>query len=96
MGKKDIIIGFLIGIASSIVGALLYSVLSGMSKGISFQDTINQAFQNNLVSKLFSLGSILNLIVFFLFLRSHKDNKAKGVLIATLLIAFISIVNKLF
>lgn len=93
--KKDIILGFVIGVISSVVGALLYSAFSGMSKGIAIGDIISQAFSNNIVNKLFSLGALLNLVVFFLFIRKRQDNKAKGVLIATLIIAFISIVNKL-
>lgn len=96
MAKKHIIFGFFVGIASSILGTLIYAIISGMIKGIAFQEIISQAFQNNIVNKLFSLGAILNLIVFFLFIRKRQDNKAKGVLMATLLITFISIVNKLF
>lgn len=96
MGRKDILIGFCIGLVSAIVGALLYATISGMVKGFTFQEVMTNAVANNIVSKLFSLGAVLNLGVFFAFLRKRKDNKAKGVLMATLLIALISMVNKLF
>ena len=39
--------------------------------------------------KILSLAAIPNLVVFFVFIKKKQDNRAKGVLIATLFIAFL-------
>ena len=40
---------------------------------------------------LISLGAILNLIVFFIFLKYDYEERAKGVLLATFVIAILTI-----
>ncbi|WP_397364692.1 hypothetical protein [Olleya sp. R77988] len=90
--KKDVIIGFILGIISTCIGILLYIVL--FSK-FGIEETIKQALQFKFVGKLVSLGALLNLGLFFLFLNRKQDNKAKGVLIATLIIGLIFIINRL-
>ncbi|MGB6269160.1 MAG: hypothetical protein WBF67_09130 [Olleya sp.] len=90
--KKDVIIGFILGIISTCIGVLLYIVL--FSK-FGIEETIKQALQFKFVGKLVSLGALLNLGLFFLFLNKKQDNKAKGVLIATIIIGLIFIINRL-
>lgn len=89
--KKDIIIGFILGILSTCIGVLLYIVL--FSK-FGIEDTLKQALQFKFVGKLVSLGALLNLGLFFLFLNKEQDDKAKGVFIATLIIGLIFIINR--
>jgi len=90
--KKDIIIGFILGLISACIGVFLYIVL--FSK-FGVKETIQQALQFKFVGKLVSLGALLNLGLFFLLLNRKQDEKAKGVLIATVIIALIFIINKL-
>lgn len=90
--KKDIIIGFVLGIISTCIGFVLY-ILIFSKYGI--EDTIKQALQFKFLDKLVSLGALLNLGPFFFFLNRKQDNKAKGVLIATLIIGLILIINRL-
>lgn len=52
--------------------------------------------EGNLYGKILALAAIPNLFVFFVFIKKREDNKAKGVLIATFLIAFITLVLKFF
>ncbi|WGD33591.1 hypothetical protein [Olleya sp. YS] len=89
--KKNVIIGFILGIISTCIGVILYIVL--FSK-FGIEETIKQALQFKFVGKLVSLGALLNLGLFFLFLNKKQDNKAKGVLIATLIIGLIFIINR--
>lgn len=90
--KKDVIIGFVLGILSTCIGILLYIIL--FSK-FGVEETIKQALQFKFVGKLVSLGALLNLGLFFLLLNRKQDDKAKGVLIATIIIGIIFIINKL-
>ena len=52
---------------------------------------INDSFLDNSITKLISLGAILNLIVFFIFLKYDYEERARGVLLATFIIAILTI-----
>lgn len=62
----------------------------------SFSTTLQMIKEGNLYGKILALAAIPNLFVFFVFIKKREDNKAKGVLIATFLIAFITLVLKFF
>lgn len=91
--KKEIIIGLLVGIIANTIGTVLY-ILIFSDMGI--QETFQAAIQQGHVGSLLALGAILNLIAFFLFLRIRRDNRAKGVLIATILTALAILYYKVF
>lgn len=93
MHKKEILIGFVVGIIANTVGTLLYILL--FSK-MGIIETFEAAIQQGHVGSLLALGAILNLVAFFLFLRIRRDNRAKGVLIATILTALIILYYKIF
>jgi hypothetical protein len=58
--------------------------------------TFNAAVKQGHIGSLLALGAILNLIAFFGFLKLRRDQRAKGVLIATLLTALIILYYKIF
>ncbi len=82
--KKEILIGFVVGIIANTLGTLLYILLFS---DLDIADTIEAAVQQGHVGSLLALGAILNLVAFFGFLRLRRDQRAKGVLIATILTA---------
>ncbi|WP_324025240.1 hypothetical protein QSV08_18810 [Maribacter sp. BPC-D8] len=91
--KKEILIGFIVGIIANALGTLLYIlVFSDLSITETFEAAVNQEH----VGSLLALGAILNLVAFFGFLRIKRDNRAKGVLIATILTAFLILYYKVF
>lgn len=91
--KKDIIIGFLVGVIANTIGTLLYIVLFSE---LSIKETFEAAIQQGHIGSLLALGAIINLVAFFLFLRIRRDQRAKGVLIATLLTALAIMYYKIF
>ncbi|NNE76881.1 MAG: hypothetical protein HKN31_07385 [Pricia sp.] len=91
--KKEILIGFIVGIIANTIGTLLYILLFS-DFGISA--TIEAAVKQGHLGSLLALGAILNLIAFFLFLRLRRDQRAKGVLIATILTALVILYYKVF
>lgn len=93
MHKKELLIGFVVGIIANIVGTLLYILLFS---DLGIADTFYAAIQQGHIGSLLALGAILNLIAFFLFLRIRRDNRAKGVLIATILTALAILYYKVF
>ena len=90
--RKHIIIGFILGVICTAIGVLLY--IAFFSR-LGVEDTLKKAFHYKFVDKIVSLGALLNLGLFFLLLNRKKDNMAKGVLIATLIIGLIIIINRL-
>ncbi len=91
--KKEIIIGILVGLIANTVGTLLYILLFS---DFGIKETFEAAIQQGHVGSLLALGAILNLIAFFGFLRIKRDQRAKGVLIATLVTAMVILYYKVF
>ncbi|MCJ7466327.1 MAG: hypothetical protein MUO53_06490 [Maribacter sp.] len=91
MHKKELIIGFVVGIIANTIGTLLYILLFS-EYGIT--ETFAMAAQQDQIGSLLALGAILNLVAFFGFLRIKRDLRAKGVLIATLLTALVVLFYK--
>ena len=91
--KKEIVIGFLVGIIANTIGILLYILLFS---DLGINETFQAAIQQGHVGSLLALGAILNLIAFFLFLRIRRDHRAKGVLLATILTALVILYYKVF
>ena len=84
--KKEILIGFVVGIIVNCLGTLLYIILFS---DMGVKETIDAAILQGHLGSLLALGAILNLVAFFGFLKIRRDQRARGVLIATLLTAFV-------
>ncbi len=93
MNKKEIFIGFGVGIIANTLGTLLYIVLFS---NLGIVETYNAAVQQGHVGSLLALGAILNLVAFFAFLKLRRDLRARGVMIATLLTALVILYYKVF
>ncbi|MBU2951225.1 hypothetical protein KO493_11000 [Tamlana agarivorans] len=94
MIKKDVFIGMLIGLIANSIGLFLTATLLG--QGDDFTTVIKAAANEGFLGKLISLGAILNLIAFFVFIRKREDYKARGVLLITVFIAVFTFIFKLF
>lgn len=88
---KQIFIGFALGIGANIAGTILYILLFS-EYGI--RETLNLSLVNNFFGKLITLGAILNLVVFFYFIRKNKIYIARGVMMATILAALAIMIHK--
>ncbi|WP_405208384.1 hypothetical protein [Aquimarina sp. LLG6339-5] len=91
MIKKEILLGFFTGILANAIGIILYILLFSE---LSITETLKAAQQNNFLGSLIALGAILNLIIFFLFLKQNKPYRARGVLLATLIAAVSIAISK--
>lgn len=94
MNKKDIFIGILVGLIANAIGLFFAANLLG--QGDDFMHVIKAAASEGFLGKLISLGAILNLAAFFVFIRKKQDYRARGVLLITVLIAVSTFVFKLF
>jgi hypothetical protein len=91
--KKDILIGFLVALFATFGGIFFY--IEYFSR-YSFDETLQMISDGNLYGKVLSIAAIPNLFVFFIFLKKNHDNRAKGVVLATILIAFTTLILKFF
>lgn len=91
--KKEIAIGFLVGIIANTIGTLLYILIFS---NLSIVETYKAAVEQGHIGSLLALGAILNLIAFFAFLKIKRDQRAKGVLLATLITALLILYYKVF
>ncbi|MBR9844973.1 MAG: hypothetical protein GYB35_02135 [Algicola sp.] len=90
MKNKDVIIGIVIGLIASVIGLTLSLLFFGT--GDSIGNSLDIAIAQDVLTKLVSIGALLNLGAFFLFLNTNKESRAKGVLIATVVVALITII----
>ena len=88
MIKKEVFIGFFVGIIANGLGLIIAILLFGNGDGI--ETSIRQSIAQGFFGKLVSIGAILNLIAFFLFIKLKRDYRARGVILATILIAIIT------
>ena len=97
MIKKNVFIGFIVGLLANLLGLFLAATLLGKlsDNNDSFIEVFKAAQTEGFLGKLLSLGAIINLIVFFVFLKKKQDYKARGVLLATLIVAIITFLIKL-
>ena len=91
--KKDILIGVLISLFATAAGFFFY--LEYFSK-FSFDETLKMINQGDLYGKVLSLAAVPNLFVFFIFIKKKQDQRAKGVLLDTILIALTTLILKFF
>lgn len=92
MIKKEIFLGFFIGILANVLGILIYILILS---DLNIAETLREAFKSDYLGTLIAAGAILNFLPFFYFLNKKKTYRARGVLLATILaalaIAFIKI-----
>ncbi|WP_228850557.1 hypothetical protein [Aegicerativicinus sediminis] len=92
MIKKDILIGLIAGFIANTVGLFFAAWLLGDKSDVI--GSIKTSLVEDFFGKLVSIGAVFNLLLFFYFLRRKKDYKARGVVLATLLIAIITFIVK--
>lgn len=88
---KEILIGLVIGLLANMAGMYLYIYF--FSKD-SLENTLQVAVKNDLLGSLIALGAILNLMVFFVYIKKRQYFRARGVVLATLIAALVILVSK--
>lgn len=94
MNKKDVLLGFIIGLLTTIVGITLFTIFTGLQVGLSTDHILDKITSTAVLGKRASIGILLNLPVFYLFLNKRKEDIAKGILAAIIVVALIFMLNK--
>ena len=88
MNKTDLLIGFAIGIIASIIGSYLFITFF---TAYDFMAGIESMKSEGKLGKLITLGSILDLVAFGILLKMNKDLMARGVVLAVIIIAIVTL-----
>lgn len=87
MKQNDILAGFIVGIITSVIGTYLFLEFFSDSGAKSFM----RLRHYGLLGKVLTLGSILNLIVFFIMVSQKKDQMANGLILAIATMAILTL-----
>lgn len=88
MKKTDLLIGFIIGIAASFLGMFLFLELF---TEYEFTTGITMMKKEGHLGKIITLGALLNIAAFFILLKSKKEMMARGVVLATIILAIATV-----
>lgn len=89
MNKKELFIGFIIGIIATTIGVFLMAMLLTKFK-FNLSDVLQQIKQEGIFGKVITLSALLNFGLFFLFLHFKKELMARGIVLATIILAIIT------
>jgi uncharacterized protein (DUF486 family) len=84
--------GFLLGLLSPPVAFLIFCYFSLPDESIA--EVIRRYNRLNVLTHVISLSVIVNLAIFFITLRLHKEKAARGVLGATFVYVFLVLIIK--
>ncbi len=89
--RKEIFIGILVGLLATAAGFYLYVEFA--LKG-TFEEALVIINEKKLYGKVLSIAAIANLLAFFVFIKKKQDYRARGVLLATFLVAFVILISQ--
>ncbi|MCH8535771.1 MAG: hypothetical protein LAT51_11930 [Flavobacteriaceae bacterium] len=87
--KKEMAIGAVIGLIANLVGMFLFIAIFVDE---DFERTVSTAYQTGILGKFMALGAVLNFAPFYMFLRRNLIYRARGVVVATVLVAITTLV----
>ena len=83
----------LVGLITNSIGLFFAATLLG--NGDDFITVLKASSSEGFLGKLISLGAVLNLVAFFIFIKKKQDYRARGVLLLTVFVAVLTFVFKL-
>jgi hypothetical protein len=87
MKKTDLLIGFFIGILSALLGTILFLKLFTEVQTLNDFHIVRE---QGILGKVLTLGAILNIIIFFILLKKNKELMARGIVLATIILAILT------
>ncbi|MCR6719992.1 MAG: hypothetical protein NVV59_06745 [Chitinophagaceae bacterium] len=94
--KKDKLqLGLVLGLLGPIIGLLVIYLIKFSSS--SFGVFLEEFFSNNkLITSIGSLALLANVILFTIYINTHRDKTARGIFLVTLLFGIGILILKLF
>tara|TARA_B110000014_G_C20013204_1_gene525387 strand:+ start:509 stop:787 length:279 start_codon:yes stop_codon:yes gene_type:complete len=89
--NNQLITGFLVGLISPFVAFAVYVLFI---KERNLFETIDLLINSEFLPHTISLSLLINLLIFFMKIKTNRDTAARGVLGATILYGFLIVVLK--
>ncbi len=89
---KDIIVGALVALIVCLLGTVLFVLVK--FPNYSIQEAFEKLYFSGLLTKVITLGTLPNVLVFHLFIKRNLIYKARGVLLFVVLAAIVFAVLK--
>ena len=89
--NNQLITGFLVGLISPFVAFAVYVLFI---KERNLFETIDSLINSEFLPHTISLSLLINLLIFFMKIKTNRDTAARGVLGATILYGFLIVVLK--
>ncbi|GLB48699.1 hypothetical protein [Neptunitalea lumnitzerae] len=93
MIKKEVFIGFIVGIIANVFGVLLYCLVVYAIYHTGIEETITRSRSQGNLSKVIALGAVVNVLAFFGFLKIKRDYRARGVILATIFMTLLTFIE---
>ena len=88
MNKKDLFLGFIIGFVTTLLGSFIFITLF---TNFTFTAGIQIMQSQGKLGKIITLGTILTLIAFGVLLKLNKETIARGVILAVITMAVLTL-----
>jgi hypothetical protein len=93
--KDNLKLGLLLGLLGPVIGLLVLKYIRTPSS--SFADFFEMFFNDNkFLTSVGSLSLLANVILFTIYINTHRDNTAKGIFVTTLIYGIAILVLKIF
>jgi hypothetical protein len=81
--KDNLKLGLVLGLIGPLLGLIVIYFIK--FSGVSFSDFMDEFFNNSkLITSIGSLSLLANVVLFTLYVNTHRDTTAKGIFILTL------------
>lgn len=87
MNKKDLLIGFITGFATTLLGSFIFIT---MFTDFTFVAGIQIMQSQGKLGKIITLGTVLTLIAFGIALKINKETAARGIVLAVITMAILT------
>ena len=82
--KANVLIGIIIGFLATAIGFYFYSQVFNK---YSFKFIERLVYEHDMLGEILAYSAIPNLLAFFVFIKRKEDYKARGVILATMIVA---------
>jgi hypothetical protein len=88
MNKIDLLLGFVIGLLTTLLGSYLYLTLF---TEFDFLNGIRAMKSQGHLGKIITLGTLLDLILFGILLKLNKELMARGVVLSVIVLTIVTL-----
>lgn len=93
--KDNLKLGLLLGFIGPLIGIFIVYLITARST--PFSVFMEEFFNNNkMITSIGSLSLLANIILFTLYINTHRDNTAKGIFITTCIYGVVILLLKIF